>query len=99
MKKPGDLLRFGIPDFKLSKAIIDRRIDLMIKEGLTLKTGTQIGRDISASELVNNFDAVCIAIGSGQPRDLSVEGTELEGNIFCHGFSEQSEPGKFRSYP
>ena len=85
-EKAGGLMRFGIPDFKLSKAIIDRRIDLMIKEGLTLKTGTQIGRDISAGELVNNFDAVCIAIGSGQPRDLSVEGRNLRGIYFAMDF-------------
>jgi glutamate synthase (NADPH/NADH) small chain len=85
-EKAGGLMRFGIPDFKLSKAIIDRRINLMIKEGLTLKTGTQIGRDISAGELVNNFDAVCIAIGSGQPRDLSVEGRNLKGIYFAMDF-------------
>jgi glutamate synthase (NADPH/NADH) small chain len=85
-EKAGGLMRFGIPDFKLSKAIIDRRIDLMIKEGLTLKTGTQIGRDISARELVSNFDAVCIAIGSGQPRDLSVEGRNFRGIYFAMDF-------------
>jgi len=79
-------MRFGIPDFKLSKAIIDRRIDLMIKEGLTLKTGTQIGRDISTGELVSNFDALCIAIGSGQPRDLSVEGRNFRGIYFAMDF-------------
>lgn len=85
-EKAGGLMRFGIPDFKLSKAIIDRRIDLMIKEGLTIKTSTQIGRDISAGELVNNFDAVCIAIGSGQPRDLSVEGRNFRGIYFAMDF-------------
>ena len=98
-EKAGGLLRFGIPDFKLSKAIIDRRLDLMIKEGLTVRTGTKIGKDISAKEIVSQFDAVCIAIGSGHPRDLNVEGRELGGDSFCYGFPDQSEQGQFRSSP
>jgi glutamate synthase (NADPH) small chain len=77
--KPGGLLRYGIPDFKLSKSTIDRRIDLMIKEGLILKTGVAIGRDISGKELIEQFDAICIAIGSGTPRDLPIEGRESAG--------------------
>jgi glutamate synthase (NADPH/NADH) small chain len=77
--KPGGLLRYGIPDFKLSKNIIDRRINLMIQEGLILKTGVAVGRDMSAKELVDQFDAVCISIGSGHPRDLPIEGRELAG--------------------
>jgi len=77
--KAGGLLRYGIPDFKLSKSVIDRRIDLMIKEGLILKTGVAVGNDISARELVDQFDAVCIAIGAGHPRDIAVEGRELSG--------------------
>ena len=77
--KPGGLLRYGIPDFKLSKNIIDRRINLMVQEGLIVKTGVAVGRDISAKELVDQFDAVCISIGSGHPRDLPIEGRELAG--------------------
>jgi glutamate synthase (NADPH) small chain len=77
--KPGGLLRYGIPDFKLSKSVIDRRINLMLQEGLILKTGMAIGRDISARELIDQFDAVCIAIGAGQPRELPVEGRDLDG--------------------
>jgi glutamate synthase (NADPH) small chain len=77
--KPGGLLRYGIPDFKLSKMVIDRRINLMIEEGVIVRTGVAVGRDISARELVDEFDAVCIAIGSGQPRDLMIEGRELGG--------------------
>ncbi|MFZ0280759.1 MAG: NAD(P)-binding protein, partial [Bacteroidales bacterium] len=57
-EKPGGLLRYGIPDFKLSKATIDRRIGLMIREGLIIRTGVQIGKDISGKEIVNQFDAV-----------------------------------------
>jgi glutamate synthase (NADPH/NADH) small chain len=85
-EKAGGLLRFGIPDFKLSKAVIDRRLDLMINEGLTLRTGTQIGKDISAKEIVSQFNAVCIAIGSGQPRDLIIEGRQLKGIHFAMEF-------------
>ena len=85
-EKAGGLLRFGIPDFKLSKATIDRRINLMIKEGLQLQTGTNIGKDFPVSEIINNYDAVCIAIGSGHPRDLNVEGRELKGIYFAMEF-------------
>jgi glutamate synthase (NADPH/NADH) small chain len=77
--KIGGLLRYGIPDFKLSKTVIDRRLDLMIQEGLIIKTGVTIGKDISGKELVQQFDAICIAIGAGHPRDLPVEGRELSG--------------------
>ena len=82
----GGLLRFGIPDFKLSKATIDRRLDLMVSEGLVMKTGVTIGRDIPASEIVNQYDAVCVAIGSGHPRDLKIEGRELRGIHFAVDF-------------
>ena len=85
-EKAGGLLRFGIPDFKLSKAVIDRRLELMINEGLTIRTGTAIGKDISAREIVNQFDAVCIAIGSGHPRDLDIEGRDLKGICFAVDF-------------
>ncbi len=77
--KPGGLLRYGIPDFKLSKTVIDRRINLMIQEGLILKTGIAVGKDISARELIDKYDAVCIAIGAGHPRDLAIEGRDLQG--------------------
>jgi glutamate synthase (NADPH) small chain len=85
-KKAGGLLRFGIPDFKLSKAIIDRRVDLMTTEGLTIKTGTTIGKDIPAKEIADQFDAVCVAIGSGQPRDINIEGRNLKGIYFALDF-------------
>ena len=81
--KAGGLLRFGIPDFKLTKAVIDRRLKLMTEEGLTIRTGVMIGRDISAREITDSFDAVCIAIGSGHPRDLQVEGRNLRGIHFA----------------
>ncbi len=80
---PGGLLRFGIPDFKLNKNIIDRRIALMEQEGVTFRTGCEVGRDIAAEELLRDFDAVCVAIGSGVPRDLKVEGRDLKGVYFA----------------
>lgn len=85
-EKAGGLLRFGIPDFKLSKAVIDRRIDLMTREGLTIRTSITIGKDISTREIISQFDAICIAIGSGQPRDLNIEGRELKGIWFAMEF-------------
>ncbi|MCX6302888.1 MAG: glutamate synthase subunit beta [Bacteroidia bacterium] len=78
-EKAGGLLRYGIPDFKLSKATIDRRLDLMLKEGLIIRTGVAVGKDIPARELTDKFDAVCIAIGAGHPCRLNVEGSEFEG--------------------
>jgi glutamate synthase (NADPH/NADH) small chain len=77
--KAGGLLRYGIPDFKLSKSVIDRRLNMLIKEGLILKTGVTIGIDISGDELMEQFDAICITIGAGHPRDLPVEGRDLAG--------------------
>ena len=85
-EKAGGLLRYGIPDFKLSKTTIDRRLNLMIKEGLILKTGIQIGKDLPVNDLINQFDAICIAIGSQQPRNLQVEGRELGGIHFAMDF-------------
>jgi glutamate synthase (NADPH/NADH) small chain len=85
-ERAGGLLRFGIPDFKLSKTVVERRIDLMSKEGIIIKTGIEAGRDITAAELVQNFDAVCIATGASVPRDLKIEGRNLEGIHFAMDF-------------
>jgi glutamate synthase (NADPH/NADH) small chain len=85
-EKAGGLLRLGIPDFKLSKATIDRRLDLMVREGLTIRTRVTIGKDISGIEVTEKFDAVCIAIGAGHPRSLKVEGSEFEGIHFAMDF-------------
>lgn len=79
----GGLLRFGIPDFKLNKSVIDRRINLMEQEGIEFRCGVEIGKDIPAEQLLNDYDAVCVAIGSGVPRDLKVKGRELSGVHFA----------------
>ena len=78
-EKAGGLLRFGIPDFKLSKAVVERRLILMEMEGVLIRTGINIGKDIPVNDIENNFDAICIAIGSGHPRRLNIEGSEFDG--------------------
>jgi glutamate synthase (NADPH/NADH) small chain len=80
---PGGLLRFGIPDFKLNKLVIDRRISLMEAEGVKFVCNTEVGKDISVEQLRSEFDAICIAIGAGVPRDLKAEGRELNGVHFA----------------
>ncbi|MDR0507398.1 MAG: glutamate synthase subunit beta [Dysgonamonadaceae bacterium] len=85
----GGLLRLGIPDFKLNKGIIDRRLNLLKEEGIRFETGVEVGKDISAEQLLYDFDAVCLAIGSGVPRDLSIEGRELQGVHFALDFLKQ----------
>ena len=88
-KKVGGLLRYGIPDFKLNKNIIDRRIEILEKEGLIIKTNTVVGKDFPTKELLEKFNAACIAVGCMQPRDLSVPGRELSGICFAMDFLTQ----------
>jgi glutamate synthase (NADPH/NADH) small chain len=75
----GGLLRFGVPDAKLEKSIIDRRLAILEQEGIELVYNIDVGRDVSAAELQERFDAVVIAIGSRASRDLDVPGRELTG--------------------
>ncbi|MCK5033572.1 MAG: glutamate synthase subunit beta [Calditrichia bacterium] len=77
--KAGGILRYGIPDFKLEKSIIDRRLDQLKKEGIRFETNVNIGEDISARYLQKTFDVVLLTIGAGQPRNLPVPGRELNG--------------------
>ena len=86
---PGGLLRFGIPDFKLDKNIVNRRIDQMEKEGVVFKTGVSVGVDIQSSQMMQEFDAICLAGGSTVPRDLNVPGRELEGVHFAMEYLTQ----------
>ena len=76
---PGGLLRYGIPDFKLNKKIVDRRLQVLMEEGLNFKTGTWVGSDIKGKDLLAEYDAVCLTIGAMKPRDLQVEGRDLKG--------------------
>lgn len=75
----GGLLRYGIPDFKLEKTIVERRVQLMEKEGVTFKTNINVGIDITTDELKKNYDAVVLSGGSTVPRDLPIKGRELKG--------------------
>ncbi len=75
----GGLLRYGIPDFKMEKWVLDRRLDQMKAEGVEFTTGVYIGTDISGEELRRRFDAVGLAMGAEQPRELPVPGRELTG--------------------
>lgn len=88
-EKPGGLLRYGIPDFKLEKRILDRRLEQMRLEGAEFQTGVAVGEDISARYLDRTFDAVCLTMGAGQPRDLNVPGRNLEGIHFAMDFLAQ----------
>jgi glutamate synthase (NADPH/NADH) small chain len=82
----GGLLRFGIPDFKLNKDIIDRRVSQMMAEGVEFKTNVHVGVDIGARELVEKYDAVVLAGGAEKPRDLPVTGRDLDGVHFAMDF-------------
>ena len=75
----GGLLTLGIPDFKLDKAIVRQRVDLMAEEGIEFKTGVHVGVNFPVDELHKNFDAICLAVGSTRSRDLDIPGRELDG--------------------
>lgn len=87
--KIGGLMVYGIPDFKLDKHIIARRVEQMKQEGVEFKVNVEVGRDISYDQLKSEFAAVCVAIGSKVPRDLKVPGRELKGVHFAMDFLEQ----------
>jgi glutamate synthase (NADPH/NADH) small chain len=86
----GGLLRFGIPDFKLSKTVIDRRLEIFLDEGINFKPNVAVGVDITREDLLAQFDAVVLANGAEQARDLPVEGRELKGVYFAMEFLSQS---------
>jgi glutamate synthase (NADPH/NADH) small chain len=79
--RPGGLLRYGIPDFKLEKHVIDRRLAILEAEGVALRCGVTVGRDPTWTELRAVHDAIVIAIGAGRPRELAVPGRDLGGVV------------------
>ncbi len=85
----GGLLVLGIPDFKLDKEVLRRRLAIMEEEGITFRTGVDVGVDISADRLLRDFDAVCLTCGSTVPRDLPVPGRELDGVHFAMEYLTQ----------
>lgn len=84
--KVGGLLRYGIPDFKLEKWVIDRRIELMRQEGVIFSTKTEIGTSIKADSILQNYDAVVLSTGAQQPRALNIKGDKLKGVHFAMEF-------------
>jgi len=88
--KIGGIMRYGIPDFKLDKSILDRRIKIWKKEGVEFKTSVDVGADYKASELKKDFDVVVLAGGSRVPRDLKIPGRELNGIYFAMDYLVQS---------
>ena len=85
----GGLLRYGIPDFKLEKWVIDRRLEIMVAEGVELRPSTHVGVDVSGDELRSQFDAIVLCGGAEHPRDLPVPGRELDGVHFAMDFLAQ----------
>jgi glutamate synthase (NADPH/NADH) small chain len=85
----GGLLRIGIPEFKLEKRIVKRRIDMMEKEEIKFKTGVNVGFDITVAELNSEFDAICLTGGATKPRDLPIAGRDLEGVYFAMEYLSQ----------
>jgi glutamate synthase (NADPH) small chain len=85
----GGLLRYGIPEFKMEKWVLDRRLEQMMTEGVEFKTNVHVGHTISGEELRKSFDAILLAGGAEQPRDLPVPGRELKGIHFAMEFLPQ----------
>ncbi|MBO8130264.1 MAG: glutamate synthase subunit beta [Candidatus Marinimicrobia bacterium] len=97
--KPGGFLRYGIPDFKLEKHILDRRISQMEEEGVIFKCGIEIGSDIKPDEILEKFDAVILACGSNKPRDLDIQGKNLKGIYYATdylSYANQVVAGKIK---
>ncbi len=88
-EKPGGLLRYGIPDFKLEKNVVDRRINLMKEEGIEFKCNANVGVNIGMNDLLRDYNAVVLAGGSTVPRDLQIPGRELNGVHFAMHFLKQ----------
>ncbi len=86
----GGILRFGIPDFKLDKAIIDRRVNFMKEQGIEFKPSVNVGVDYPIQSVLDDFDAVCLTVGSSVPRDLDIPGRDLENIHFAMDYLVQN---------
>ncbi|MBR4780499.1 MAG: glutamate synthase subunit beta [Lachnospiraceae bacterium] len=99
----GGLLRYGIPNMKLDKSIIDRRVALMEKAGITFKVNTNIGKDITGEELKKEYDAIVLACGASNPRDIKAPGREAEGIYFAVDFlksvTKRLLDSEFKEFP
>ena len=87
---PGGLLTYGIPDYKLEKDVIARRVQVMEDEGIVFQCNTEIGKDLTLEELQESFDAVLLAIGSKVPRDIPAQGRGTGGVHFAMDFLTQN---------
>lgn len=87
--KPGGLVRYGIPDFKLEKWVVDRRINMMIEEGVEIRCNANVGVNISITDLLREYHAIVLAGGSTIPRDLEIPGRHLKGIHFAMDFLKQ----------
>lgn len=96
--KPGGILRYGIPDFKLEKKILDRRLGILFDEGVEFINRKEIGKDISIIDLQKEFDAICLSCGSRTPRDLNIPGRELKGIYFAMDYLSQANKLVAREY-
>ncbi len=89
-ERPGGLLRYGIPDFKMEKQIIDRRLDILEAEGIVFECGVHVGKDIKADTLKKEFDAIVLSGGATVRRKLPIEGSDLKGVVQAMDFLPQS---------
>ena len=89
-EKVGGLLRYGIPDFKMEKHVIDRRVTVLEEEGITFKTNTEIGKDITANKLKEEYDAVVLCTGATVRRSIPIEGADLKGVVQAMDFLKQN---------
>ncbi|MGO8791163.1 MAG: glutamate synthase subunit beta [Terriglobia bacterium] len=85
----GGLLRYGIPDFKMEKTVLDRRLDQMLQEGVVFQTGAHVGKNVPAEDLLREFDALLLTGGAESPRNLPVPGRELKGIHFAMEYLPQ----------
>ncbi len=99
----GGLLMYGIPNMKLDKSIVQRRVDLLTQEGVTFITNTAIGKDLSANKLRDDYDAMVLCCGATKPRDLSIDGRNLRGIHFAieflHGNTKHLLDHEFKGSP
>ena len=89
-EKVGGLLRYGIPDFKMEKHVIDRRVAVLEEEGIAFKTNTEIGKDITADKLKEEYDAVVLCTGATVRRSIPIEGADLKGVVQAMDFLKQN---------
>ncbi len=88
--RPGGLLMYGIPNMKLEKSVVQRRLGKMTAEGVEFRTGADVGKTLPAQDLLKEFDAVVLCCGAAQPRDLAVPGRELDGVWFAVDFLKET---------